>query len=354
MSSPIGGSDMLRSAFTLLEMIIALAILSLVMLAVTTSLDSSTRFNDRFTRQTDINNRTNDILNKLAMQLRMASAGATPATSLELPGAYPLGYTPADPTKAGNVKAYYYAVSSGLGGAPTWAEQYEPFKRMIIHDYSVSPGRLYLQKRATNGTLLPLELLSEDVAENGFVLTRVGNTLQMSVTLRTETRDNQGIIYSALAQTLFLRSTLNESSGSSAVTYVDNPEDADGNIAGATTAAPSVMFGNLVTELTTSPPQQQVSLFFTAPIGKRIDPKSITLILGNSDNTQTSTVADGSTVSIGAATVTRATHPPADQWPSRNGTYSVTLTGAIPSTVTITASASTTDGDKAEEVKRYR
>lgn len=350
---------MIRSAFTLLEIMIAMTILGLVMLMVTTSLDSSTRFNDRFSRQTDINNRANDVLNKLAMQLRMASAGSTPATSLELPGAYPLGYTPANPAKSSNVRAYHFAVSTGLSGSPTWREQYEPFKRMIIHDFSVTPGKLLLQKRDTAGALLPIEILSEDVAENGFNLTRVGNTLQMSVTLRSQTRVNEEIIYTALAQTLFLRSTLNESSGSSAVTYVDNPEDADGNIAGTTTTAPSVMFGNLVTEqLTNSVLQQQVSLFITAPIGQRVDPASIVVTIGNSDNTVSSTVAEGATVSIplsaGSAIVTRATHPPAAQWPSRNGTYSVTLTGNIPSTVTITASAANADGVKAEESKRYR
>lgn len=343
-----------QHGFTLMELLISMALLSMVMVIVTMSLDTGNRFNDRFSRQTDINNRANDVLNKLSMQLRMAAAGATPATSLELPGAYPVGFQPKDPSKAANVKAYYFAVSTGLGGAPTWAEQYEPFKRMIIYDYSVTPGRLLLQPRDNLGNLGPEEILTEDVAENGFSLTRVGNTLQMSLTLRSQTRVEEEIIYTALAQTLFLRSTLNESSGSSAVTYVDNPEDADGNIAGTTTSAPSVMFGNLVTELTTSPPQQQVSLFFTAPIGKKIDPKSIVVSLGNSDNTVSSVVADGATVSVGAATVTRATYPPADQWPSRNGTYSVTLTGEIPSTVTVTASATNTDGEKTEEAKRYR
>jgi type II secretory pathway pseudopilin PulG len=343
------------AAFTLMELLISMALLSMVMVIVTMSLDSGTRFNDRFSRQTDINNRANDVLNKLAMQLRMAAAGATPATSLELPGAYPVGFQAKDPSKAANVRAYYFAVSTGLGNAlNNWKEQYEPFKRIIIHDYSVIPGRLLLQPRDNVGNLGPLQILSEDVAENGFSLTRVGNTLQMSLTLRSQTRVEEEILYTALAQTLFLRSTLNESSGSSAVTYVDNPEDADGNIVGATTGAPSVLFGNLVTELTTTPPQQQVSLFFTAPIGKRIDPKSIVVALGNSDNTVSSVVDDGATVSVGTATVTRITYPPSDQWPSRNGTYSVTLTGNIPSTVTVNASVANTEGEKSSEAKRYR
>jgi hypothetical protein len=225
---------------------------------------------------------------------------------------------------------------------------------MIIYDYSVLPGRLLLQPRDSAGNPGPLEILSEDVAEDGFSLSRVGNTLQMSLTLRSQTRAEEEIIYTALAQTLFLRSTLYESSGSSAVTYVDNPTDADGNVAGTTTSAPSVMFGNLITELTTSPRQEQVSLFFTAPIGKKVDPQSIVITLGNSDNTTSAVVNDGATVSVGDATVTRSTYPPVAQWPSRNGTYSVTLTGAIPNTVTVTASAANTDGETSEEAKRYR
>lgn len=341
-----------QQAFTLIELLISISLLSMVMVIVSLSLDTSTRFNDRFSRQTDINNRANDVLNKLAMQLRMASAGKTAATSLELPGAYPIGFQPKDPSKASYVKAYYFAVSTGLGDALNdWKEQYEPFKRMIIHDYSVTPGRLLLQPRDSVGNLGPLEILTEDVAENGFSLTRVGNTLQMSLTLRSQTRVEEEIIYTALAQTLFLRSTLNESSGSSAVTFVDNPEDADGNIAGSTTGAPSVMFGNLVTDVNTT--QRQISLFFTAPIGKKIDPKSIVVSVGNADNTVSSAVDEGVTVSVGGVTVTRATYPPVDQWPSRNGTYSVTLTGTISNTVTVTASAANTEGETSQEAKRY-
>jgi prepilin-type N-terminal cleavage/methylation domain-containing protein len=344
--------------FTLIELLISMGILGLVMTIVTMSLDSGTRLNDRVTRQTDINNRANEVLNKLAMQLRLASAGATTASSLELPGAFPLGYTPADPTKPGNVRAYYYAVSTGLGSAPTWTEQYEPFKRMIIYDYSVSPGRIVLQTRDSAGVLQPEQLLTDQVDDDGFTLTRVGNTLRMNLTLRSETRAGEEIIYTAQAQTLFLRSTLNESSGSSAVTFVDNPEDVGGVVASTTDLSPSIMFGNLVTELTTSPPQQQVSIFITAPIGQKVDPKSITVYLGNSDDTQSLEVAEGATVTVDTATVTRATHPPPSQWPSQNGTYSVTLTGQIPSTVTLKAVAATVDGHATDSAniptKRYR
>ena len=338
-----------NAAFTLIEVLISLSLLSVVMIIVTQSLDTSMRFNDRFTRQTDINNRANDVLNKLAMQLRMASG-----TSLELPGAYPLGFAAKNSAKSANVKAYNYAVSTGLGNAlNNWAEKYELFKRRIIYDYSVSPGRLILQTRSSTGALQDEQILTEDVAENGFSLTRVGNTLQMSLTLRSQTRVNEEIIYTALAQTLFLRSTLNQSSGSSSVTYVDNPEDADGVIAGTTTAAPSVMFGNLVTKVNSSPPQQQMSMFFTAPIGKKINPNSIVVTLGNADNTISATVGEGSIVTVAGVTVTRTTYPSAAQGPSRNGTYSVTLTGNILSTVTVTASAANAQGELVAESKRY-
>jgi hypothetical protein len=284
----------------------------------------------------------------------MASAGNTAATSLELPGAYPLGYTALDPSHSDKVTAYYYSISTGLSGAPSWSEQYEPFKRLIIYDASKDPGSLFLQTRTSTGAWEKPLLLSPDVAPNGFSLTRVGNTLQMQITLRSETRAQEEVIYTAQAQTLFLRSTLNASSGSSAVTFVDNPEDADGNVFGTTTTGPSIMFGNLVTELTTVPPQQQVSLFITAPIGQQVNPDTIKVIFGNADNSVYAVVNEAQTVTVGAATVTRTTHPPADQWPSSNGTYSVTLTGSIPSTATISAGAVTMGGVATTEAKRYR
>lgn len=346
------------SGFTLIELMISISILSMIMVIVTMSLDSGTKLNDRVTRQTDINNRANGVLNQLAMQLRMASAGSTTATSLELPGAYPIGYTPANTAKASNVSAYYFSLSTGLAGAPTWAEQYEPYKRIIIYDYSVNPGRLLLVTRTSSGGMETPLLLTQEVEENGFSLTRIGNTLRMKLTLRSETRVGEEIIYTAQAQTLFLRSTLNASSGSSAVTFVDNPEDVGGVSASTTDLSPSIMFGNLVTELTTSPPQQQVSIFVTAPIGQKVDPKSIVIYLGNADDTQSTKVEEGSTATIGSATVTRATYPPPAQWPSQNGTYSITLTGTIPSTVTLKASAATTEGHQTDSAnlptKRYR
>jgi prepilin-type N-terminal cleavage/methylation domain-containing protein len=346
----------MRQAFTLMELMMSITILSMVMMLTTQSLDMGSKLNDRVTRQTDINNRANDVLNRLAMQLRMASAGNTTATSLELPGTYPVGFVADDPSKTNKVVAYYFAMSTGLTTSAPFKEKYETYKRAIIYDGSKNPGRLLLKTRnQTSGAWDTELLLTNQVAENGFTLTRVGNTLQMSITLRTLTeRTNEEILYTAQAQTLFLRSTFNSSSGSSAVTWVDNPEDADGNIAGATTTAPSIMFGNLVTELTTTPPQQQVSLFITAPIGQKIDPATITVRVGNSDNSVSSLVAEGATVSVAGATVTRRTYPSADQWPSRNGTYSVTITGSIPSTVTITGSASNTSGVSASEEKRYR
>lgn len=348
-----------RIGFTLIELMISITILSMVMMVVAMSLDSATKLTDRVSRQSDINNRANDVLNKLAMQLRMASAGSSAATSLELPGAYPTGiYTPKNSASASNVKAYYFAVSTGLGGSPTWAEQYEPYKRILVYDYSVYPGYLYLITRNSAGAAESPLLLTPEVEENGFSLTRVGNTLQMNITLRSMTRTQESIIYTAQAQTIFLRSTLNQSSGSSAVTYVDDPADYGSNDSRTTDAAPNIMFGNLVTEMTTSPPQQQVSMFITAPIGQQVYPQTMQIYLGNADNTVSQLVAEGATVTVGTATVTRTTFPPVAQWPSRNGTYSITLTGTIPSTVTIQATAATTTGILTNSAliptKRYR
>lgn len=345
------------TAFTLIELLISLGILGSVMVIVTMSLDTSSRFTDRFSRQTEINNKANSVLNKLAMQLRMAAAHGddiSAATALEIPGGYPVGFIPKNPSNAANVTAYKYAVSTGLGDkSQNFLSTFEPYKRAIIYDYSVLPGRLVLQTRDPNTGATIDDILTEEVAENGFSLNRIGNTLQMALTLRSQTRVEEEIIYTALAQTLFLRSTLNTSSGKAAMNNYTTNTDTEGNNINDTSGAPNVMFGNLVTVLSTS--ELQMSAFISAPIGKKIDPKSIVVLCGEQNNPAAATVVDeGVTVKvISDVTGTRATFPPADQWPSRNGTYSVTLTFNKKAPVGVIVRASTTDGDTVESFKNY-
>ncbi len=187
--------------FTLMELLISISIFSMITLVVGMSLQSGVLLNDRVMRQTDINNRANGVLNQLAMQLRMAKA-----TSLDLSGSLPSDYTAVNPALAGNVKSYKFAMSSGLALADPWTEQYETRPRVIVHDFSVNPGRLTMIIYENN---LPISLLlTPEVDNNGFSLTRIGNTLRMSLTLRSDTRFGDQILYTAQAQTLFLRSTL--------------------------------------------------------------------------------------------------------------------------------------------------
>jgi prepilin-type N-terminal cleavage/methylation domain-containing protein len=335
-----------RSAFTLMELMISISILSMLMLLVAQSLEMSTKLNDRVTRQTDINNQANDVVNKLSLQLRQANAA-----TITIPGTFPLQFTPSA-SGSSNVVAYSYSVTNGL--TSTFTAMYETYPRRIIYDGSTTPGRIILQLRnQTTGAWLDEQVLSSDVAENGFSMTRIGNTLQLRLTLRSQTRDSQDIIYTAQAQTIFLRSTVFESSGSSPVTYVDNPIDADGVTAGTTTSAPSIIFGNQVVRTSSTSTQKQISLFVTAPIGQVVTPEYIRVTLGNVDNTVTQVVAEGATVTVGSATITRQTYPPASEWPSYNGTYSVTLTGAIEETVTITATAVNANGVSVTEAQRF-
>ena len=85
--------------FTLIESIIATAILGAVMLMVTQSLDSGTKLNDRVSRTADLNGKANDAVNKLALQLRMAAVGDSlhPNWRMLLPGPYLTSYVPMTP-----------------------------------------------------------------------------------------------------------------------------------------------------------------------------------------------------------------------------------------------------------------
>jgi type II secretory pathway component PulJ len=243
-----------------MELMISISILSMVMLMVTQSLDMGTKLNDRVTRQTDMNNQANDVMHKLSLQLRQAQA-----TSLTFPGTFPLQFTPAVAGST-NVIAYSFTVSEGL--TSDFKGKYETYPRRIIYDGSTNPGRLILQlSNQTTGAWLQESVLAWDVDQNGFSMTRIGNTLQMELSLRSQTRDQQEVIYTAQAQTIFLRSTVFESSGSGPVTYVDNQVDADGVVAGTTTSAPSIIFGNQVVDTSTTTTQKQISMFITAPIG---------------------------------------------------------------------------------------
>lgn len=363
-----------RNAFTLLETIVATAMLAAVMLVVTQSLDSGTQLNDRVSRQIDLNSRANDVINQLSLQLRLAAAGnpsAVPAVpAMHLPGGYPANYTPMESAGVSQVKAYYYKVSTGIagstgapavGGAPAtnpWMPIYEPYERVLIYDYSRNPGKLILRRFASDGTLAQETLLSDQVAPNGFNIERAGNTVALSLTLRTLSRHGtEEILYTAKAQTIFLRSTLSQSSGASPVSYVDEPVDPDqtNDYLVKTQKSPSLLFGNLVTLVDGG--KRQISLLVAAPIGERLSPQSLRVEIGSDSGATHVVVAEGASQSIssssGVVTVTRATQPPPAQWPSPNGTYILTLTGTIPGVVNVRITAETESGKICTDYRNY-
>lgn len=358
-----------RTAFTLLETIVATAMLAAVMLVVTQSLDSGTQLNDRTSRQIDLNSRANDVINQLSLQLRLAAAGnpsAVPAVpAMHLPGGYPANYTPMDPSGVAKVKAYYYKVSTSIagstgapavGGAPAtnpWMPIYEPYERVLIYDYSRDPGKLILRRFNADGTLAQESLLSDQVAPNGFSIERAGNTVALSLTLRTLSRHGtEEILYTAKAQTIFLRSTLSQSSGASPVSYVDEPFDPDktNDDVVKTKSSPSLLFGNLVTLVDGG--KRQISLLVAAPIGERLSPKTLLIEIADSSGVYKE-VAEGQAVAVTSCSVARATQPPPAQWPSPNGTYILTLTGTINGPINVRVTAETESGKICTDYRNY-
>jgi type II secretory pathway pseudopilin PulG len=346
-------------AFTLLETIVATAMLGMVMLMVTQSLDSSTQLNDRTTRIADLNSHANDAINQLSLQLRLAAAGkptAVPAVpTMQLPGPYPANFTPADPSGVSKVKAYYYTVSTGISGAAAatpWAPTYEPFQRVLIYDYSTDPGRLIMRRFDSAGAIAQETLFSDQVAANGFDISRAGNTVALSLTLRTVNRLREDIIYTAKAQTIFLRSTLSDSSGASPTSFVDEPFDPDktNDTYVKTQNSPSLLFGNMVTLVDTN--KQQVSLLIAAPIGEKLSAKTLTIEIADASGAYKE-VAEGATQAVSGCSVMRATQPPPAQWPSPNGTYILTLTGTITGPVNVRVSAQTESGKQCSDYRNY-
>lgn len=340
--------------FTLIETIISTAILGAVMLMVTQSLDSGTKLNDRVSRTAELNGKANDAINVLALQLRVAAVGdsAHPNWQMLLPGPYLTSYTPMV-AGSSQVAVYYFTVSTGVSSA-TWTPTYEQNKRTLIYDYSTNPGKLLLRRYdAATGALAQETLLSDQVAENGFSLTRSGNILNMALTLRTITRAQEEIIYTAKAQTIFLRSTMSESSGASPSTFVDDPSittpSQTTSIALVRTQSnPSLLFGNLVTMLDST--NRQISLIVVAPIGESINASSMQVEIGVGSYV---TVAEGRTVTAAGCTVTRATQPSSTQWPSPSGTYILTLTGTITGAINVRVTATTNSGKSCTDFRNY-
>lgn len=167
----------IRSAFTILETMIATGMLAGVMLMVTQSLDSGTQLNDRVSRTSDLNGRANDVINQLALQLRLAGAGnptTVPAVpSMNLNAGFPANYTPLNLAGVANVKSYTFQVSNGINGdtaipasggyaaTPPWMPIYEHKGRVLIYDYSMDPGRLILRRYNNDNSLAQETLLSD-------------------------------------------------------------------------------------------------------------------------------------------------------------------------------------------------
>lgn len=358
-----------RRAFTLLEALISTGMFAAVMLMVTQSLDSGTQLNDRVSRTIDLNNRANDVINQLSLQLRLAAAGdPDPVKKLpcmHLPGDYPANFTPSDPGGVTKVKAYYFTVSTGIAGSTgvaadsthaavlPWMPKYERYDRVLIYDYSQDPGRLIMRRfNDSDGSLAQETLLSDQVAANGFDLTRAGNVLSLSLTLRTVNRQREEIIYTAKAQTIFLRSTMSDSSGASPSTFTKEPVDTAGtaNDTAKTQVTPSLLFGNLITLVEGN--KKQISLLITAPIGERLNPASMVLEIADGSLVYKK-VEEGATVAVTSCSLTRSTQPAVAQWPSPSGTYILSLTGTIAGPINVRVTAETVSGKSCTDYRNY-
>lgn len=172
------------------------------------------------------------------------------------------------------------------------------------------------------------------------------------MTLRTTNRLREDIIYTAKAQTIFLRSTMSESSGASPTTFHDEPFDPNqtNDTLVKTQSSPSLLFGNLVTVVGGS--TKQISLLVAAPIGERLSAPGLLLEVADSSGVYR-TVGEGATQTVTSCSVTRSTQPPQAQWPSPNGTYILTLTGTINGPINVRITSVTLSGKTCTDFRNY-
>jgi prepilin-type N-terminal cleavage/methylation domain-containing protein len=363
-----------RSAFTLLEVMIASAILGTILFLTTQAIDTGSRLNERITLQTDLNNKANAVLNDLALELRTAESNSTSSTSLKIPlspNVYefkPSSGIESRPVYSANPSTGVYDVpvlDSDGNQVVTWTTKYDG-KRELIYDSAA--GTLTKNIYDTAGTTLLYSLpLCDQIAPNGFTLEQVGTTLRMNLTLQVSYRAGyigEVILHAADAQVIFMRSTLNDTPGSSPIV-----RDAPGYaITGANTAssAPACNFGAKLSWLSSG--QEQITLVISAPIGKVLNQQATVVTVAtavtSAAGTTTSysaTATEGATISLTTSgspvTVKRTTRgiitPPKVIPESTNGTQVITLTGDINYAMTITCTTATTDGSTITESRSY-
>lgn len=335
-----------RCGFSLLEVMVAIAILGISTAVITQSLSAGTAMTQQVSLQTDINDRANSVLNQLALELRTASGAST---QLKIPNA-----SASTPT----IAVYSYAVSTGItmtgtGATASWTTTYEPTLRSLTYD-SVA-GTLVKTWYDSAGNRNDVQLCEGIIPPTtvglvphpGFSITQVGTTLQMSLALQTQTRIGSVLVYTAQAQVLFMRSTLNASTGSSPVTNLADPVDTNGVLPGTTTAAPSLSFSNLVTLLGSG--QQQVAIVIAPPVGQQVDPTAMDIqVLATPGTTYTPLIENVAvTTNPDNATLTQNTLI------STDGTLTVTLTGTVSGPIQIKVTAASTSGVSVTDNKSY-
>ncbi|MBA2481832.1 MAG: prepilin-type N-terminal cleavage/methylation domain-containing protein [Planctomycetes bacterium] len=346
-----------RSAFTLVEVMISSAILGTILFLTTQSIDTGSRLNERITLQTDLNNKANAVLNDLALELRTAESNdptiGSGTSSLKIP------------LSAGFPNTYEYKPSNGIAidaGSGIWTTQYDT-KRQLVYDSAA--GTLTKHVYNAGGAVAYSLPLCDQIANrdangnpmNGFTIEQVGTTLRMNLTLQTSFRAGyvgEMIIHAADAQVIFMRSTLNNTPGASPIV-----RDAPGYaITGANTAspAPATNFGAKLSWLSTG--QEQITLVISAPIGRVLNPAATVVTVGtsvtNAAGTTTSysaTATEGTTVSLTTSgtpvTIKRTTRT------TTNGTQVITLTGDINYAITVTCATATTAGNTITESRSY-
>jgi prepilin-type N-terminal cleavage/methylation domain-containing protein len=366
-----------RSAFTLLEVMIASAILGTILFLTTQAIDTGSRLNERITLQTDLNNKANAVLNDLALELRTAESNSTATSSLKIPlsttSPNTYRYKPSkgivsnpvwqtDPTTgqyvldSSNNKIPIYD-STGTVQLVTWTTEYDLI-REIVYDSTAGTLTKTVYSDAAGTVVSYSDRICDQIAPSGFVLEQVGTTLRMNLTLQVTYRAGyvgETIIHAADAQVIFMRSTLNDTPGSSPIVR-DSPGYA---ITGANTSspAPSTNFGAKLSWLTTTS-EEQITLIVSPPIGKVLNAAATVISLKTEVADSSGTVVTDTKVATEGAYVDLNTSGPTvhvkrTTRATTNGTQVITLTGQINYAITVSCVSATTAGDTITESRSY-
>jgi prepilin-type N-terminal cleavage/methylation domain-containing protein len=205
---------MIRNGFTLLEVMVTSTILVGILLVISESASSGSRVTDSLNARSDVVNQTNDVVNKLSLELRYASVSSFAKTSTE------------------DADTYTYKVATSLDkNGPVYEGACD---RILVYDRVAGTLTQTIYDAADPDfapivSVLATNIQSTDEEPNGFEVTEDGNVLAVNLKIEKEISvggTEQTLVWEARQSAVYLRTAVALGDGISGIDgSSDDPDE---------------------------------------------------------------------------------------------------------------------------------